>query len=112
MRISKCCCCPFDPRYGTVIETEYWVERYEPRLVRRVIIRDPSLGTVLMASTLDDYRHRDKEDPTSPVLPHDIHARWPELKTDMHFTVLKWIEHEHVGPSAPSYQTPSECLES
>lgn len=88
-----------------VLEKEYWLDRYPPRLVRRVVFRGAD-GVVTMESFLDDYR------PIAaggPLLPHKMAAEWPEKGARMRFDVGRWSAEEQVVPGGAQFATPAEC---
>jgi hypothetical protein len=87
------------------LQKEYWLDRYWPRLVRRVIFRDAD-GVVEMESKLDKYR------PVTPgglFLPHEMTAAWPKTGARMRFRVRKWRLVEGVGPKSLQFAAPREC---
>lgn len=88
-----------------VLEKEYWLDRYPPQLVRRVIFRDAD-GVVEMESRLDDYQPLL---PDGPMLPTVMSADWPDSKTHMRFTIKKWRAVPQVGPDAIQFATPRAC---
>ncbi len=90
---------------NTVIEKEYWIDRYAPRVVRRVIYRDAD-GVVEMESHLDDYRIQDDG---ALYLPHRVEAMWPRAKMSLVFQVNQWRLVSQVRPDGPQFATPREC---
>ncbi len=90
-----------------MIEKEYWLDRYPPQLIRRVVFRDLN-GAVEMESRLDDYRPLT---PNGPLLPHAMAATWPKEQTEMWFRVAKWTLVERVTPDSRQFATPQECDE-
>jgi len=94
------------PNEGVLIEKEYWLDRFAPQLVRRVVFRN-SDGMVEMESHLDDYRRRDAK---SPWLPHSVLARWPLNGAEMHFSVAKWSSVPQVQPGSIQFTTPEACV--
>ncbi len=58
---------------GQVIEKEYWLDRYAPWLIRRIVFRDEE-GRVVLSSELDDYRAVGSG---GLQLPHSLRLRWP-----------------------------------
>jgi len=89
-----------------VVEKEYWLDRYPPRLVRRVVFRDEN-GVVEMSSELSGYR---RVEPDGPLLPYEMTAEWPGSEARMRFSVNKWGLVPQVGPTGPQFATPQECL--
>lgn len=88
-----------------VIEKEYWLDRFPPRLVRRVVFRNRN-GEVELESQLDDYR---AIGPGGPMLPRVMVADWPGSKAHMRFRVGKWAVFTQVGSDSPQFETPAEC---
>lgn len=89
-----------------MLEKEYWLDRFAPRLVRRVVFRDAE-GNIELTSTLGDYRPIEKN---GPLLPYEMEAEWPRTQARMRFRVSKWSEIPQVGPSGPQFATPKECM--
>lgn len=84
------------------IEKEYWVERYAPRLMRRVQFRDAD-GVVIMESRLEGYKLLAED---GPWLPRVIEADWPTSGVRMRFRVSRWRAMPQVGPEAPTFIPP------
>ena len=91
-----------------MLEKEYWLDRYPPRLVRRVMFRDAD-GVVTMESQLDDYRLLAAH---GPLLPHQITAEWPKADARMRFRVDRWTPEEGVRPDGVQFAAPRECDDS
>ncbi len=94
-----------DPDGRAVVEKEYWLDRFPPRLVRRVVFRDAD-GSVTMVSTLDDYR---AWSPDGPMLPHKMSADWPVAGSKMHFRVSRWSLEPTVTAIGPQFAVPQDC---
>jgi len=94
-----------DESGDVVIEKEYWLDRFAPRLIRNVVFRDEN-GELEMASHLGDYRELGEG---GPVLPYLMRARWPRAGVKLTFTISKWSLHPTVGPTGPQFSTPQEC---
>ncbi len=94
-----------DPAGRLLIEKEYWLDRFEPRLVRRVVFRN-AIGRTTMVSELDDYRRISE---TGPLLPHQLVADWPDAGAHMRFRVSRWRMFDNIGPDAIQFAAPSEC---
>jgi len=94
-----------DENGRAVLEKEYWLDRYPPRLVRRVVFRDAD-GVVTMESFLDDYRPIASG---GAMLPHRMAAEWPERGARMRFNVGSWSVEPQVAPGGPQFATPPEC---
>jgi hypothetical protein len=90
---------------STVLEKEYWLERSGPRMIRRVLFREPE-GDVWMTSLLDDYR---PVDAGGLLLPHSMTAEWPIEGTTLRFRISKWTLYPKIGPDGPQFATPPEC---
>jgi hypothetical protein len=88
------------------LQKEYWLDRYWPRLVRRVIFRDAD-GVVEMESRLDDYKPLG---PAGPSLPHRMTAEWPKAAARLRFHVSKWRFEHAVGPDSIQFVAPQECI--
>lgn len=87
------------------LQKEYWLDRYPPRLVRRVVFRDAD-GVVEMESKLDNYR---RVTPGGPSLPYEMAAAWPKTGARMRFRIRKWQLVEGVGPESIQFAAPREC---
>ncbi len=87
------------------LEKEYWLDRYWPRLIRRVVFRDAD-GVVEMRSRLDKHKPLS---PGGPMLPGEMAADWPKSKSSMRFRVRRWSLVEQVGPNDIQFATPREC---
>jgi hypothetical protein len=90
----------------TRLGKEYWLDRYRPRLVRRVIFRDAG-GVVELESSLDEYK---AISPGGPMLPYEITMRWPGESSHVRFRVGRWELVESVVPESIQYSTPRECI--
>jgi hypothetical protein len=94
-----------DDQGHVALEKEYWLDRYWPRLVRRVVFRDPD-GVVTMQSALDDYKPCG---PSSPLLPHSMSAEWPDSAARLRFHVNTWSVIPEVGRDSVQFAAPREC---
>lgn len=88
-----------------LLEKEYWLDRYAPRLLRRVVFRDAE-GVVVLSSSLKDYRRIESD---GPMLPFEMVAEWPRSEARMRFQVSKWRMVPQVGPTGPQFATPRAC---
>lgn len=88
-----------------VIEKEYWLDRYWPRLVRRVVFRNGE-GLIELSSELGDYRAVVSG---GPLLPYDMVVEWPGSDARMRFRVSTWSLLPQIGPDGPQFATPREC---
>lgn len=86
------------------IEREYWIDRYPPHVVRRVVFRDRD-GNIELETRLSDHKQIDG----GPLLPHDILVTWPSAEAEMRFRVRKWEFFPQVTPDGPQFRTPREC---
>lgn len=87
-----------------VVTREFWLDRYPPYLVRRVIFRDED-GVLAMESRLGGYR---AVTGSAALAPHEIEADWPQSGTYMRFRVDRWEVRPDVGPDAPPFIPPHE----
>lgn len=87
------------------LEKEYWLDRYPPRLIRRVVFRDAD-GVTVLQSSLDDYR---RLRPGGPWLPHVMTATWPKSNARMRFRIGRWSTVDQVVPEGPQFATPAQC---
>ena len=87
-----------------IIHKEYWLDRYEPRLVRRIIFRD-AMGRVVMDSRLDDYRLTSE---FGALLPHRVRVDWPLSDSVMNFRISRWKPLPERGRSHPAFIAPHE----
>ncbi|GAF91919.1 unnamed protein product, partial [marine sediment metagenome] len=99
-------CLVHDEWGDLVLEKEYWLDRFEPQLVRRVIFRDAH-GVVEMTSRLDQY---EPLGPGGPLLPRVMVADWPKTQARMRFRVDKWSPVDQVKPGSIQFATPDECI--
>lgn len=83
-------------------EKEYWLDRYPPRLVRRVVFRDAN-GVVEMESALSDYARLSSG---GPVLPRLIETSWPKSGSRIRFHVKRWKSFDGLGPDSPQFVPP------
>ena len=90
---------------STFIEKEYWLDRYAPRLMRRMLFRD-QVGVVTMESRFDDYKRLASD---GPWLPHRITAIWPPVGASMAFRIAKWTLVPNLGSSSIQFRRPGSC---
>lgn len=76
----------YTPDDQGVIRKEYWLDRYEPRLVRRILYRD-DLGRVLMDSRLSDHKPAYRD---GPHLPGRVLVSWLHNDLKMDFRIRRW----------------------
>ncbi len=87
------------------LQREYWLDRHAPRLIRKVVFRDPD-GVTELESRLDDYQPLG---PDGPWLPQVMIAEWPKSQARMRFRIGRWSVVEQVTPQGPQFATPAEC---
>jgi hypothetical protein len=87
---------------GMHLSREYWLSRYEPRLIDRVIFRD-QIGRVVMESKLTKYAPIAGN---GPQLAHKIEIDWPAGGGHMTFTARGWKIQAKVAADAPSFAFP------
>lgn len=88
-----------------VIEREYWLDRCEPRLLRRVLFRDQD-AVVTLEARYDDYARLGEG---GPWLPGTITATWPQAGASMSFHIAKWTIAEGLGPDSIQFALPGDC---
>ena len=69
-----------------IVTKEYWLDRFEPRLIRRIVFRDP-MGQTIMCSQLDDYKPLTDG---GPLLPGEVHVRWPLEGSELELRIRQW----------------------
>jgi len=94
-----------DEEGRVTLEKEYWLDRYPPRLIRRVVFRDAD-GVVEMRSQLDQYRPLSSG---GPMLPRVMAADWPKSKASIRFRINKWSLVEQIGPESVQFAVPRDC---
>ena len=87
-----------------IIHKEYWLDRHEPRLVRRILFRD-GIGRVVMDSILDDYRALH---PGGPMLPRRVRVQWPLQDAVLDFRIHTWKPMPDRTPSHPAFVAPHQ----
>ncbi len=88
-----------------ILEKEYWLDRYPPNQIRRVLFRDRN-GDVVMESELDDYQSINER---GTLLPTMISARWVKTGAFIRFRVRSWAVFEQVKADGVQFATPPEC---
>jgi len=83
-----------------MIRKEYWLSRYRPRLIERVVYRDDT-GVELMHSQLIDYRRQDE---TGLLLPRRMRLEWPTQDSWIEFRVRRWQERGDLSCELPAFQ--------
>ena len=94
-----------DKRGTTRLEKEYWLDRYPPQLIGRVVFRDAD-GAVEMESWLDEYERLGS---AGPWLPRVMVAEWPKAQARMRFRIRRWTVVPEVGPGGVQFAVPREC---
>jgi hypothetical protein len=87
-----------------VIQKEYWLDRYGPRLIRRILFRD-GIGRVVMDSILDDYRALR---PGGPMLPRRVRVQWPLQDAVLDFRIHTWKLMPDRTPGHPAFVAPHQ----
>jgi len=86
------------------LSREYWLKRYDRRLVDRIIFRD-ALGQVAMISRLSDYKRIGDD---GPILPHRIELDWPAGDSRMTLTAAGWRIRRDVDADFRGFVDPVE----
>ena len=89
----------------TTGQVKYWLGRFRPQLIRRVIFRDRE-GLIEMQSDLNDYASLA---PGGPLVPHAMTAEWPKAGAYMRFRVGRWSEAAEVEADSIQFATPKAC---
>ncbi len=92
----------YDESLQGYIAKEYWLSRHEPRLVDRIVFRDPE-GKLVMASELSRYRPVGDD---GLLLPHRVEITWPATDGRMLFTASGWKILPQVDESHPGFAFP------
>ncbi len=87
-----------------VIEKEYWLDRYDPWLLRRVVFRDGE-GRAALYSELDEYR---RVGDLGLQLPHVMRLSWPAERGEMEFRVRRWQERESLRSGHRAFVSPRD----
>lgn len=87
-----------------LIRKEYWLDRYEPRLIRRIVFRD-GMGRVAMESRLDGYKPMGRD---GPLLPRRIRVEWPQEAGALNLRISGWKTMPTRGPSHPAFVAPHD----
>jgi hypothetical protein len=90
-----------------VIEKEFWIDRYSPWLLRRVLYRDTE-GRIVLSSELDNYRPIEG---TGALLPHRLRMTWPGEDAEMRLRIKRWWPDESLTPDHPAFMAPSDRRE-
>ncbi len=94
----------YDEKLRGFISKEYWLSRYEPRTVERIIFRD-ALGEKIMESHLSRYK---PVKPDGPLLPHKVYISWPATGSKLIFTAAGWELLPKVSVDHPAFTFPIE----
>ena len=91
------------------IEKEYWVDRWPPYFIRKVIHRDHE-GRVMMHTSLDKYRPVRGDFPTgeAPQMAHKIHVEWPIRKATMDLEISHWSRNDRIDVNAIAFEFPGD----
>ncbi len=87
-----------------VIEKEYWLDRYEPRLIRRILFRDAE-GRVLLSSQIDD--HQPVSD-SGLKLPRRLVFTWPADDARMTITLRNWKIQKSLSTEHRAFVSPRD----
>lgn len=92
--------------YGeTTLTKELWLDRYPPRLIRRILFRDGE-GRIEMDSRLDEFVPLE---PDGPLLPRVMTADWPRSGARLQFRISLWRRFPDVTSEAVQFRTPRDC---
>lgn len=86
------------------IAKEYWLDRYEPRLIRRIVFRDNE-GRITLSSELDRYA---RVGDGGLQLPHRLRLYWPENDAEMVFHISRWREDASLTRDHAAFVAPSD----
>lgn len=88
-----------------LIRKEYWLDRREPRLIRRIIFRD-AMGQVVMDSQLSDHGHLAGAS-DGPLLPGRVRVEWPLDGGLLDFRIHRWSTNDR-RPDHPAFVAPHD----
>jgi hypothetical protein len=82
----------------SIIDREYWIDRFPPFMVRKIIFRD-ELGQDAMIAVLDEYR---ADYPQAPLAPHKIEVRWPSSDSRLRIEIssFKSVTSDQISPAS------------
>lgn len=84
------------------ISKEFWLSRFAPQLIDRVIFRDP-MGQLVMDAKLGKYKPIVAG---GPLIPHRFEVQWPATEGYMLLTVAGWRLLPKVNQDHPAFQFP------
>ncbi len=87
-----------------VIEKEYWLDRYEPRLIRRILFRDEE-GRVSLSADVSDYREVGAK---GLLLPFELRFSWPAEEALMVYEIDRWEERASLGLTHRAFASPRD----
>jgi len=87
---------------GGRISKEFWLDRYSPQLIGRIVFRDP-MGQIAMDAKLGNYK---PIIPGGPLIPHRFEIDWPATEGHMLFTTRGWKMLPQVTEEHPAFQFP------
>ncbi len=94
-----------DPATPTpAIVKEYWLDRYEPRLIRKVVFCDDE-GRVTFESFLDRYG---PVQDGKGMLPRDVHIQWPDQGAEMKLRIRRWSADPKLTADHAAFVSPSD----
>lgn len=98
----------YTPEGQGYVAKEYWVTRYDPQLVTRIVFRDP-LGRVALESIISGYRRLDAD---GPYLPHRVRIVAPATQSWLEFSAWGWKSMPNVDLDHPAFTFPLDRGES
>ncbi len=84
------------------ITKEFWLSRFAPQLIDRVIFRDP-MGQLVMDAKLGKYK---PIVPGGPLIPNRFEVTWPATDGYMLLTTSGWKLMPKVAKDHPAFQFP------
>ncbi|GJM25008.1 MAG: hypothetical protein DHS20C16_14230 [Phycisphaerae bacterium] len=84
------------------ISKEFWLSRFSPQLIDRVIFRDP-MGQLVMDAKLSKYKPIVTG---GPLIPHRFEVNWPATEGYMLLTMSGWKMLPRVNKDHPAFQFP------
>ena len=92
----------YDEKLRGFISKEYWLSRYEPRMVERIVFRD-AMGEKIMESHLSRYKPVKSD---GPLMPHKVYISWPVTGSELTFTAAGWKLLPKVNENHPAFTFP------
>ncbi len=91
-----------DSVVGSRIEKEYWLDRFPPFLIRRIVFRDKE-GRVVVSSDLSDYRRVGE---SGPEMPHKYVLSWPLDDARLFLKIRRWRPLSRLTRSHRAFSPP------